>query len=618
MTTFISPEVVVQEISVGATISNPAANAAGFVGEFQTGPCFELTTISSASAYEQIFGRPDGNNYKHYFTGYNVFSYANNLQVVRTIGGTSLNSGIAFKQIDASPTTPTQVNITRLNEADTPTVSFGADDKLHFYYKYPGTYGNNFKVGVVNYEDFNTNTFTVGTVVGTFQVGEQITGDITGAKGTIVAVYPTGLKVNNIFGTFSPTEDITGTTSGATATVSVISDLAEVTAGVTFTSLFTYSVLEGQVGIVILDSSDNVLETFIASLTPGDTDSAGTVIYIEDYLEASSQYVYAYDNTTQTNTVATTSSTTLLGGTTVAPTDSEIQTAWNEFGTSENSDAWVLMVGGYNENTTIKKYVIQTIAEGREDIFVVCGPKQTSVVGISTETSTLNSLLEDKVDDLGVVTSYYGYFANYKFQRDSFNNTNRWIPLDGDIAGLILQTAENVSVAQFGWGYNYGIIKNILKLAWNPSKPSRDELWKVQANSVIRDGSSTIVIGDQTGLNINNIFNQIGNRLLFNFIKRGLIPFAKTTVIAEKNNTLTQRRFKNSAESFLDQFPNDIEEYLVISDDTVNTDAVKARGEFVASIYIKPFSSIRYVLLQLFGLASDVSIDEIVSDNTGT
>lgn len=615
---FISPDVIAQEVAVGATISNPAANAAGFVGQFETGPCFELITISSATAYEETFGLPTSTNYKHWFTGYNVFSYANNLQVVRAIGGTSLNSGIAFKQINASPTTPTQVNITRLNEADSPTVSFGADDKLHFYYKYPGTYGNDFKVGVVNYEDFNTNTFTVGSVVGTFQVGEQITGDTSGARGTIVAVYPTELKVNNIFGSFSATENITAGTSAATATISAISDLAEVTTGVTFNSLFTYSVLEGQVGIVILDSNDNVLETFIASLTPGDTDSTGNVIYIEDYLEASSLYVYAYDNTTQANTVATTSSTSLVGGTTVAPTDNEIQTAWNEFGTSENSDAWVLMVGGYNENTTIKKYVIQTIAQSREDIFVVCGPKQASVVGAATESATLNNLIEDKVDDLGVVTSYYGYFANYKFQRDSFNNTNRWIPLDGDIAGLVLQTAQNVSIAQFGWGYNYGVIKNILKLAWNPSKPSRDELWKVQANSVIRDGSSTIVFGDQSGLNINNIFNQIGNRLLFNFIKRGLIPFAKTTVIAEKNNTLTQRRFANSAESFLDQFPNDIEEYRVIADDTVNTDAVKARGEFVAQIYIKPFSSIRFVLLQLFGLASDVSIDEVVSDNTGT
>ena len=612
---FISPESRITETAVGLTISSPAANSAGGVFEFETGPCFELTQITSVQDLENIFGSPTSTNYKHFFTAWNYLNYADNLQAVRAVGKTSLNAGVAFKQVNASPTTPTATTCTRLNESDDPTISYLTDDKIKIFYKYPGTKGNEYKVGICNYIDFDTIQLTHGTVTdGPFVVGETVTGGTSGATGVIVALDTGYVKVNNVFGTFSSTEDITGGTSSATATLSAVGSKFEVVSGVSYDSIYDYSLSSTEVLIVVLDSNDEVLETFKCSLVAGTKDSNGSVIYIQDYLERSSAYVYGYDNTDQANIPATIAATALTGGTLVSPTNTEIQEAWDQFLNPDNSDAWVLMLGGYNENSTIQKYVIQSIADDREDIFVICGPTQASCVGVALESTTLSNVLEHRVNTLAVNSSYAGYFANYKYQEDSYNSTKRWIPLDGDIAGLMIRCAEDVSIGRFAWGYENGLIKNIIKLAWNPAKASRDALWKKDINSVIKDGSSFLIFGNKTLWGVPDIFGVVDNRLLFNYIKRGLKPFLKY-YISEKNIQTTQRRFSNSVEAFLNplQGSGDIEEFAVDASDNVNTAEVKARNEFKALVAVKPTSSIRFVDLRLYGLASNISISEVIS-----
>jgi hypothetical protein len=615
MTTFISPESRITETAVGINISSPASNIGGMVGEFQTGPCYELTTITSVQDLEEIFGEPDSNNYKHFFTAWNFLQYANNLQIVRSIGKTSLNAGIALKQRDASPTTATSATVTRLNESDSPTVSFLTDDKLKFFFKYPGTHGNGYQVAICNYEDYDTIQLTHGTVTdGPFQVGEIVTDATTSAYGTVVVVGTGYIKVNSVFGTFG-TNSIEGGTSTATATVSAVGSYAEVISGTTFDSLYDYSLDSDQVLVVVLDSSDNILEVFKTSLTVGEKDSNGSVIYIEDYLERESQYVYAYDNTTQTTIPATYGATALAGGTVVNPSNSEIQECWEQYLNPDNSNAWVLMLGGYNENSTIQKYVIQSIADERKDIFVICGPTQASCVGVALESTTSSNIIEHRVTTLAVNSSYAGYFGNYAYIEDTYNSTKRWIPLDGFIGGAMIETAEQTSVGRFSWGYTYGQLKNVIKLAWNPSKTYRDALWKKEINSVIKDGSLFLIFGNKSLLGISNVFDVIDVRLLFNFIKRGLKPFLKL-YISEKNVTLTRRRLTNSINSFLDPLvgTSDIDEYRVEAGESVNTPDVLARNELKCLVAIKPTSSIRFVSLLLYALASNIDIDEVISN----
>lgn len=617
MTSYISPESRITEQAIGITISSPANNSAGQVGEFETGPCYERTLITSVQDYEQIFGLPDTNNYKYWFTGYNYLQYANNLQNVRCIGKTSLNAGRAFKQKDASSTATTATTITRLNESDQPTVTFLTDDKIKFFYKYPGTKGNSYKVAVCNYEDFDTIQLTHGTVTdGPFVVGETVTDGTSGATGVIVAVDSVNLwiKVNKVFGTFG-TNAISGGTSTASATISAVGTKAVATTGVTFESLYDFSIASNQVLIVVLDSDNEVLETFACSLTIGEKDANGSVIYVDDYLERSSLYIYGYNNTTQTVIPATVSATALTGGTVVSPSNAEIQECFDLFANPEESDIWVLMLGGYNENSTIQKYAVQSIADERKDLFVLVSPTQASCVGVALESTTLSNIIEHRVLTFSVNSSYCGYFGNYKYMEDTYNSTKRWVPLDGDIAGLMIDYLENnVEVGRFAWGYVNGQIRNIIKLAWNPTKASRDALWKEEINAIIRDGSSFVVFGDKTCLGINNIFSQISSRLTFNYIKRGLRPFIKL-YISEANNTTTQRRLKNSIDAFLDNLigSGDITEYATDTSDAVNTDTVKANNELKALVAVKPTPYTRFVNLILYGLAANVSIDEVIS-----
>lgn len=614
MANFISPEVKYREIAVGQNISAPAANSSGMVGEFQTGPCFESTSITSVDNLQQVFGYPDSDTYLHYMTAWNYLQYANSLKVVRAIGKTSLNPGIAIKQdyVDVS-LTPTEITNTILNSSDVPTIVFGANDKLQFFYKYPGTYGENFKVGICNYKDFDTITLNHGAVTnGPFTVGLTVTGASSTATGKIVFVGTDYIKVNNVFGTFSGTESISSGT--ITTTLTSIDSKPQVVTGVTFDSLYDYSLATDQVLVVVTDSDNQVLEVFNCSLTPGAKDDSGMVIYIEDYLSQSSQYIYCYDNTDLSTLPVTTSATALSGGTVVDPTDAEIQEAYDYFANPDSSDVMILMLGGYNGNSTIQKYVIQSIADVRKDLFVTCGPDFASVVGVALESTTLSNIIEHRVNTLSVNSSYAGYFGNYKYQDDVYNSTKRWVPLDGDIAGLAISAIEELTPGRFGWGYNYGLIKNCIKLAWSPTKASRDDLWKNQINSVIKDGSYFVVLGNKTLLGVNNIFDVIEQRILFNYIKRGILPFAKF-YLAEKNVTTTQRSFTNAVESFLSQLQGtgDIEEFRVSAGDSVNTPTVKANNEFKALIAIKPTSSIRYINLMVYGLASNISISEVIA-----
>ena len=610
--TFISPETRINEQSVSNFVSSVAANSAGFVLESETGPCYEITTINSIQTYEETFGLPTDTNAKFWFTGYNFLQYANNLQAVRVIGKTSLNAGKAFQQKDASSTTPTSATMTRLNSSDSPTISFATDEKVKFFYKYPGTQGNNYKVAICNYEDYDTIELTHGTVTnGPFVVGETVTGGTSSATGVIVYLDATHVKVNNVFGTFS-TETITSGTK--TATVSAVGSYATAATGVTFDSLYDFSLESDQILVVVLDTNDQVLEVFACSLTVGTKDASGNVIYVNDYLERSSLYIYGYNNTAQAKIPATITATAIAGGTTVAPSNAEIQEGWGQFLNPDNSDAWVLMLGGYNENSTIQKYVIQSIADERKEIFVLVSPTQASVVGVATESATATNVIKHRVITLGVNSSYSFYIGSYKYQEDTYNTTNRWLPLDGDVAGLIVDTTQNVSVGRFAWGYENGLIKNIIKLAWNPSKTSRDDLWKKEINSVIKDGSSTLLFGNKTMLGISGVFDVADHRLLFNYIKRGLAQWMKF-YISERNNTNTQRRLFSSINNLLSPLEGtgDIEEYRIETGPSVNTDVVKAANQLKGLVAVKPAASSRFIEIDLYALGSDIDINEVIS-----
>jgi hypothetical protein len=60
--------------------------------------------------------------------------------------------------------------------------------------------------------------------------------------------------------------------------------------------------------------------------------------------------------------------------------------------------------------------------------------------------------------------------SNWKYQYDKYNDVFRWIPLNGDIAGLCVRTDRRTRpLVSHQLVLNRGVIKNVIKLAWNPN-----------------------------------------------------------------------------------------------------------------------------------------------------
>ena len=94
-------------------------------------------------------------------------------------------------------------------------------------------------------------------------------------------------------------------------------------------------------------------------------------------------------------------------------------------------------------------------------------------------------------------------------------------------------------------GYNRGNIKNAVKLAFNPSKADRDELYKSGVNPIVTfPGQGTVLFGDKTMLTQPSAFDRINVRRLFIVLEKAIATAAKFTLF-EFNDAFTQSQFKN-------------------------------------------------------------------------
>jgi phage tail sheath protein FI len=188
------------------------------------------------------------------------------------------------------------------------------------------------------------------------------------------------------------------------------------------------------------------------------------------------------------------------------------------------------------------------------------------------------------------------------------------VPLNGDIAGLAVRT-DTVRDPWFSpAGFNRGIIKNSIKLAYNPGKADRDILYKSDINPVVTfPGQGTLLYGDKTLLGRPSAFDRINVRRLFIVLEKAIATAAKFTLF-EFNDTFTRAQFRNLVEPFLRDVlgRRGIYDYRVVCDETNNTPEVIDRNEFVGDIYIKPARSINYIQLNFVAVRTGVEFSEIV------
>ena len=252
-----------------------------------------------------------------------------------------------------------------------------------------------------------------------------------------------------------------------------------------------------------------------------------------------------------------------------------------------------------------------SIADSRKDCVAVISPHRSGVVNILNPNTQTNNIIEFFGP---LASSSYAIFdSGYKYMYDRFNNVFRYIPCNGDIAGLMCRT----NIIAYPWfspaGQQRGVIKNAIKLAYNPNKSQRDALYSARINPVINQpGIGIILFGDKTALSYASAFDRINVRRLFLTVEQSLERAAQAQLF-EFNDQITRANFVNIVEPYLRdiQAKRGVYDFLVICDETNNTPDIIDNNEFRADIFLKPAKSINYITLTFVATRTGVSFEEV-------
>jgi hypothetical protein len=255
-----------------------------------------------------------------------------------------------------------------------------------------------------------------------------------------------------------------------------------------------------------------------------------------------------------------------------------------------------------------------SIADSRKDCIAVISPHRANVVDVlGTDNQTANTIRFFS----GLNGSSYAVFdSGYKYTYDRFNNLFRYIPCNGDIAGLMVRT----DIQQFPWfspaGQQRGILNNAIKLAYNPSKSQRDSLYAARVNSIVNQpGAGILLFGDKTGLAYASAFDRINVRRLFLTVEKALEQVAQVQLF-EFNDQITRSNFVNVVEPYLRdvQAKRGLYDFVVICDESNNTPDIIDNNEFRADIFLKPTKAINYVTLTFVATRTGISFEEVTGN----
>jgi len=663
----VSPGVSIKEVDLTTVVPAVATTPGGFAGYFHWGPVDEIVTVTQQTELANIFGKPDNNNYVDFFTPANFLSYGNNCQVVRVVGSAANNASVTKAGVTGVATLVIN-NETNFNASAGLSASTPATSGVLFASKYPGTLGNSLKVVITSVAgstsgltlaaagSLGASTLRVSMPAGktaAFSVGDEI----TFADGTSVTVSGVSGRTpvsGDIFG-------VSGSASGITLTLRSLLTKDQA-AGNTFTHQSLYAKYVGsnssttpyaadaggandQINVLVLDkdglwtgTANTLLEKFEGVSRATDARKFdGSSNYYRTVINDQSNYVWVLQADVQGNNggagfqatktdwtrigVALDTQTFvadnvnvlhLAGAASAEPTDSERwANGWSKFADADAVDVSLLPLG--NASATLKQLVVQNVCEKRLDCMAFISPAQTDVEN-KLPYEALNNLKIFRDSTFNVNSSYAVIDSGWKYQLDTYNNLVRPIPLNGDIAGLVART-EFTDEAWFSpAGFNRGQIKNVAKLAYNPTQEAhRDELYTRQVNPVVSfPGEGVILFGDKTAQTRPSAFDRINVRRLFIILEKAIATASKFFLF-EQNDAFTRAQFKNLVVPFLKtvQQRRGITDFKVVCDETNNTGEVIDRNEFVADIFIKPTRSINFIQLNFVATKTGVEFSEV-------
>ena len=575
----ISPGVNVSEVDQTTVVPSVLTTAGAFAGNFQWGPADKRIQVSSETQLNSIFSSPDSNTYVSYFTAASFLAYGNNLQVVRAVGTTARNAtgntAIKIENEDYFDTTYLNVNSANF---------YGA-----FTARYPGALGNSLTVSVLD--------------AGQLQ-----------ANGAVYETHFNGWSVNTI--------GLSGLVTAAPNT-----SFEAAAAGASYDELHIAVI---DTGGLITGAKNTVLEVFpFLSKASDAVDSLGNSNYYKNYIYNNSKYIYAIDPPSYSTTSSTWGTTlagktfatlqtmsgtnsSLSGGSDVPVTDANLITAYGLFTNSDEVDISLVITGG--ASVTVQQYAIDNISSARKDCIAFVSPRYSDVVGQSgNETTNIKTWISSLARQSNAGT-YAVADSGWKYMFDKYNNTYRYVPLNGDIAGLCVFT-DSVRDPWFSpAGFNRGQIKNAVKLSWNPTKSQRDTLYALGVNPVgTFPGQGTVLFGDKTLQSKPSAFDRINVRRLFIVLEKTIAQAAKFSLF-EFNDDFTRNQFVALVTPFLRDVKGrrGIYDFRVVCDATNNTSQVVDANQFVGDIYIKPARSINYIQLNFVAVRTGVDFSEVV------
>ena len=674
----VSPGVNVSEIDLTTVVPAVSTTEGAIAAHLRWGPVEELVLVDTEDKLVNIFNKPNANNASDFFTAANFLTYGNSLYVVRAVDSTAKNAASAGagatliknkekydEEYTTAATKPDWIakyagdlgntlKVESCTSANAWEQSFSTNSS--------NTAGRLTTANVSFTFTAGSNTVTVAYGGNTAHVGDDVMnklnlGDVLLSSNNIVLgtvkkkVSNTAIQLEGFYTAFSDGATsnlkIGATTSTAAQSAAVLKRRWGYHS--TFDQAPSTTAYANNVNsqgdalhVVVVDedgtvsgTKGTVLEAYEnVSLAEDAKTEQGGINYYKEVINQQSSWIYwgkhqasltnAGNRADKTNDGTPGSGTNFIcndlptansmsGGVDgpVAGNDDYIR-ASNKFKNTDEVDVSLILASDHS--ATCVRHYVNNIAEDRKDAVVCLSPRRADVVNnTSYEGKEVVDTLAYR-DSLNLDSSYAVMDSGWKYQYDKYNDLFRYVPLNGDTAGLIVRTDLTRDPWWSPAGFNRGNIKNVVKLAFNPSKSQRDQLYKKGINPVVKfPGQGVVLFGDKTLLAKPSAFDRINVRRLFIVLEKAISTASKFTLF-EFNDEFTRSQFKNLVEPFLRdvQGRRGITDFAVVCDGSNNTGEVIDRNEFIGDIYIKPARSINFIQLNFVAVRTGVEFSEVI------
>lgn len=649
-----SPSVDFREVDLTNIPGTVGISGGATAGNFAWGPVEEITTVSSPNELEQTFGKPDDTNFVDWFSAFNFLAYTNDLKIVRATDEDAINAS----------DTGTGVLIKNKQHFE---IVKTAPGSAKFVAKYPGALGDSIGVYLADSATFAgwEYAYLFETAPGSTSWAEQLGaandevhvvvidlhGRFTGVVGAVLESFsylskatdskdennapnfyvnvlnrssryvwalnvPSGSEVENATLGFLDAVTIgAGGTGYATAPTVTFS----LPAGGGVRATGTATVAAGAVtGITITNAGSGYTSAPTVTFSGGGGTGATATAVLETVTTSAdwgTPSVVAGVPQVFKSLTADVEAPLSGGADSTAISAGDLIRAYTLLENQEEVDVSLVFLGqagGESEHTSVVQNAIDNLGEARRDCIVFFSPKLSDVLN-KTQSDAVASVVQTR-NTIARSSSYAVMDCGWKLQYDVYNDVYRWVPLNADVAGLCALVDSTNDPWVSPGGYARGRLRNVVSLAFNPNKTSRDALFKAGVNLVVTfniDG--TVLYSDKTLLGKNSAFSQIGVRRLFIMLEKSISNAAKY-LLFETNNDFTRNTFLNMVSPYLEQVRGrgGVDDFRVVCDETNNTPQIVMNRQFVGSIFIKPTYSILWIQLNFVAVRQDVSFEEVV------